>query len=136
MLASAPLDAKQALAELLELSSQVERALVLRADGSVLASSSGEAPATDALARSALDLVAAAFELRSATEVTRVEVELAEGGVFVIRDGGRAIAARTAPGATPGLVVYDLRTCLQKIDDAKPKPKRQRKPKATEGESE
>ena len=100
----------------------------------MLASSSGEGPATETLARSALDLVAAAFELRSAQEVTRVEVELAEGGVFVIRDGGRTIAARTAPGATPGLVVYDLRTCLQQIDDAKPK--RQRKPKATEAGTE
>jgi predicted regulator of Ras-like GTPase activity (Roadblock/LC7/MglB family) len=127
-------DAEQALEELMELSSQVESALVLRADGSVLASASGDGPATDALARSALDLVAAAFELRSAQEVTRVEVELAECGVFVIRDGGRTIAARTAPGATPGLVVYDLRTCLQQIDDTKPK--RQRKPKAAEAGTE
>lgn len=115
------MEAEQALAELKELSSQVERALVLRADGSVLASSSGESAETDALARSALDLVAAAFELRSAQEVTRVEVELAEGGVFVLREGGRTIAARTAPGATPGLVVYDLRTCLRQIDDSKVK---------------
>ncbi len=128
------MEAEQALAELMELSSQVERALVLRADGSVLASSSGDGAATEALARSALDLVAAAFELRSGQEVTRVEVELAEGGVFVLRDGGRTIAARTAPGATPGLVVYDLRTCLQQIDEAKPK--RQRKPKATEATEE
>ncbi len=115
------MEAEQALAELKELSSQVERALVLRADGSVLASSSAESAETDALARSALDLVAAAFELRSAQEVTRVEVELAEGGVFVLREGGRTIAARTAPGATPGLVVYDLRTCLRQIDDSKVK---------------
>lgn len=127
------MDAEQALAELLELSSQVEQALVLRADGSVLASSSGDSPATDALARGALDLVAAAFELRSAQEVTRVEVELEEGGVFVLREGGRTIAAKTNPGATPGLVVYDLRTCLEHIDDAKPK--RQRKSKATEEEA-
>jgi predicted regulator of Ras-like GTPase activity (Roadblock/LC7/MglB family) len=130
VLASAPVDAEQALAELMELSSQVERALVLRADGSVLASTSGDSAETDALARSALDLVAAAFELRSSQEVTRVEVELEEGGVFVLRDGGRTIAARTRASATPGLVVYDLRTCLQHIDEAKPK--RQRKPKSTE----
>lgn len=128
------MEAEQALVELKELSSQVEHALVLRADGSVLASSSADSAATDALARSALDLVAAAFELRSAREVTRVEVELAEGGVFVLREGGRTIAARTAPGATPGLVVYDLRTCLQQIDDSKPK--KQRKSKETEGEKE
>jgi predicted regulator of Ras-like GTPase activity (Roadblock/LC7/MglB family) len=121
-------DAEQALAELLELSSQVDRAVMLRADGSVLASSTTDSTAADALAKSALDLVAAAFELRSTPEeVTRVEVELAEGGVFVLRDGGRTIAAATRPDATPGLVVYDLRTCLQAIDDKKAK-----RPKAKE----
>ena len=110
----------------MELSSQVKAALVLRGDGSVLASSTEDSAITDALARSALDLVAAAFKLRSGQEVTRVEVELEDGGVFVLREGGRTIAARTAPGATPGLVVYDLRTCLHHIEDAKAK--RQRKP--------
>ena len=119
------MNAEQALSELMELSSQVEAALVLRGDGSVLASSTEDSAVTDTLARSALDLVAAAFELRSGQEVTRVEVELEDGGVFVLREGGRTIAARTAPGATPGLVVYDLRTCLHHIEDAKPK--RQRK---------
>ena len=121
------MNAEQALSELMELSSQVEAALVLRGDGSVLASSTEDSAVTDALARSALDLVAAAFELRSGQEVTRVEVELEDGGVYLLREGGRTIAARTAPGATPGLVVYDLRTCLHHIDDARPK--RQRKPK-------
>jgi hypothetical protein len=62
--------------------------------------------------------------------VTRVEVELEEGAFFVLREGGRTIAATTGPGSTAGLVVYDLRTCLGSIDDAKPK--RQRKPKETE----
>jgi predicted regulator of Ras-like GTPase activity (Roadblock/LC7/MglB family) len=124
-------EARQALAELMELSSQVERAIVLRADGSVLASTTDDPAAGAALARSALELVATAFELRSTREeVTRVEVELAGGGVFVLRDGGRTIAATTAPGATPGLVVYDLRTCLHAIDDGKPK--RQRKAKEPE----
>lgn len=131
MLASDAVDAEQALAELAELSSQIERAVVIRADGSVLASTTDDPAAAEALARSALDLVAAAFELRSAPEeVTRVEVELGEGGVFVLRDGGRTIAATTGPGATPGLVVYDLRTCLHGIDEVKPK--RQRKAKEKE----
>jgi predicted regulator of Ras-like GTPase activity (Roadblock/LC7/MglB family) len=127
------MDASQALAELIELSSQVERAVVLRADGSVLASTT-EDVAADTLAQSALELVGAAFELRSTPdEVNRVEVELAEGAVFVLRDGGRTIAASTGPRPTAGLVVYDLRTCLHSIDEDKPKPKRQRKSKASEG---
>ena len=115
------MEAAEALAELAELSSQVEQAVVLRADGSVLAATPEGSP-SEALASTALELIAVAFELRSTPdEVTRVEVELDEGGVFVLRDGGRTIAATTGPGATPGLVVYDLRTCLHAIEEAKPK---------------
>jgi predicted regulator of Ras-like GTPase activity (Roadblock/LC7/MglB family) len=126
-------DAAQALAELKELSSQVERAVVLRGDGSILAASD-DGPAADSLARTALELVAAAFELRSTPEqVTRVEVELSDGAVFVLCEGGRTIAATTGPQPTAGLVVYDLRTCLSSIDDAKPK--RTRKPKEAEPSS-
>lgn len=126
------MDAKQALAELKELSSQVERAVVLDADGSVLASTDD---ASDALTRAALDLLAAAARLHaSVEEVTRAEVELGEGGLFVLREGGRTIAATTGANPTSGLVAYDLRTCLQGIDEAKPKRRRApRKPK--EGES-
>jgi predicted regulator of Ras-like GTPase activity (Roadblock/LC7/MglB family) len=114
-------EAAEALAELAELSSQVEHALVLRADGSVLAATP-EASSPEVLANAALELIAVAFELRSTPdEVTRVEVELERGGVFVLRDGGRTIAATKSPGATPGLVVYDLRTCLHAIDEGKPK---------------
>ena len=73
-----------------------------------------------------------------ADEVTRVEVELEEGAVFVLREGGRTIAATTGPQPTAGLVAYDLRTCLQAISEPE-KPKRRRaarKPKAEEGAPE
>jgi len=116
------MDANQALAELAELSSQVVRAVVLDAKGSVLASTGD---GSDALARSAVDLLAAAGELHaSAGEVTRAEVELAEGGLFVLREGDRTIAAATGPNPTAGLIVYDLRTCLGGIVDEKPKRRR------------
>jgi hypothetical protein len=125
------MDANQALAELKELSSQVERAVVFDASGSVLASTDD---AGEALSRAALDLLAAARELHtSAEEVTRAEVELGEGGLFVLREGGRTIAATTGPNPTSGLVAYDLRTCLQGIDEEKPKRRRTtRKPKEAE----
>jgi len=121
------MDATQALAELKELSSQVERAVVLGAADAVLGSTEETANA-DELARSALDALAAASELHaSSAEVTRVEVELAEGGLFVLREGARTIAATTGPNPTAGLVAYDLRTCLQEIDEEKPKRRRARK---------
>jgi len=129
------MDAAQALAELTELSSQVERAVVLRADGSVLGSTLGNSEAAESLGKTALELIAIAFELRSSPdEVTRVEVELADGAVFVLREGGTTIAATTRAQPTAGLVAYDLRTCLQRIDEPE-KPKRRRtarKPTAEE----
>jgi hypothetical protein len=109
------MDANQALAELRELSSQVERAVVLDADGSLAASTEEDG---DTLARAALDLLEAASSLRSsAEEVTRAEVELREGGFFVLRERGRTIAATTGPSPTSGLVAYDLRTCLHGLDE-------------------
>ncbi|MGH3133659.1 MAG: hypothetical protein ACRDNY_07965 [Gaiellaceae bacterium] len=127
------MDAAAALAELTELSSQVRRAVVLGTDGSLLGSTDAGAEATQELARSALEAVAAAGELHASAEVTRVEVELAEGALFVLHEGGRTIAATTGPDPTAGLVVYDLRTCLHGIDQEKPKRRRSpRKPKPEE----
>jgi hypothetical protein len=126
------MDAAQALAELSELSSQVERAVVLEAGGEILAGTDDDRAEQEALAGAALALVAAAGELHAtASEVARAEVELAEGGLFVLREGGRTIGATTCPGPTSGLVVYDLRTCLHAID-AKPKRRRAAKKAAEE----
>jgi len=127
LLASAPMDPAQALEELHELSSQIAAAAVLAPDGTVLASTDDDPVATAALAGATMEILAAAAELTTpARGVTRVEVELQEGALFVLREGERTIAARTGPQPTSGLVVYDLRTCLQRIaePEAKPTPKR------------
>jgi predicted regulator of Ras-like GTPase activity (Roadblock/LC7/MglB family) len=125
------MDVAQALADLAELSSQIGPAVILDAEGTLLGSTA-EADRADELARAAQDLLAAAGELHSGPdEVTRVEVELAEGALFVLREGGRTIAATTGPRPTAGLVAYDLRTCLQGADEP-PRQKRRaggRKPK-------
>lgn len=115
----------------MELSSQIEAAVVLGADSAVIASS-GEADAS--LARTALELVGAAAELGSDPEVTRVEIELAEGALFVVREGDRTIAARTGPEPASGLVVYDLRTCIRSIEEPEPKKKRASRAKADKRE--
>lgn len=120
------MDANQALGELMELSSQITAAVVLDGDGGVLASSSGDSAS---LASSTLELVAAAADLGGdGRGVTRVEVELDEGAIFVVREGDRTVAATTGPDPTSGLVVYDLRTCAQAITSA-PRKRRARKPK-------
>ena len=130
------MDAAQALRELTELSSQIESAVVLAADGSVLASTHEDPARSGALVSSALELVGAASDLSSpAQEVTRAEIELEDGALFVLREGDHMIAATTGPQPTSGLVVYDLRTCLQGI--VEPEQKKKRKPatrKAKEGD--
>lgn len=124
------MDAAQALGELMELSSQITAAIVLDAEGSVLASSTDDASASAALAASTADLIAAAADLGSEDrDVTRVEVELEDGAVFVVREGGTTVAATTGPSPTSGLVIYDLRTCAHAITPPEPKKRRTRKPK-------
>jgi hypothetical protein len=117
------MDAAQALGELRELSSQITAAVVLGADGSVLAGD-------EELAATIGELAAAAADLGGpGADATRVEVELDEGAVFVVREGGRTVAATTGPNPTSGLVVYDLRTCARGISEEAPKKRRPRKPK-------
>ena len=130
------MDAASALAELQQLSSRIESAVVLDEAGAVLGFSGDDSSAAERLADAAREVLAAAGGLRSAdAEVTRVEVELAEGGLFVVREGGRTIAATTGSDAIAGIVVYDLRTSLQGIDAAKPK-RRRAKPKSSGDEQE
>ena len=114
------MDADAALAELLELSSQVEAAAILAADGS----RRGARRWTDARARSgsrgaAEELLEAAADVRrrTAPEVNRVEVSLAGGSVFAVRESGRTIVATTVPEPTSGLAVYDLRTALRRLEE-------------------
>jgi hypothetical protein len=131
------MEAAQALAELTELSSQVQRAVVLDPDGAVLGSTPDDSAVAQGLAQAALDLVAAAGELHAAPDqVTRAEVELMEGSLFVLREGGKTIAATTGPRPTAGLVAYDLRTCLHRLQEEKPKRRRARKPKESQESKE
>ena len=124
------MDAAQALGELMELSSQITAAAVLDANGAVLASSSEDSCRTASLTDSIQALVAAAAELGTdGRDVTRVEVELDEGAVFVVREGGHIVGATTGANPTSGLVVYDLRTCAQAITAPATKKRRTRKPK-------
>ena len=123
------MDARAALAELTELSSQVEAAAVLDADGKAQASTPDDAVTAERLAAAARDALEAAGAVRAAAEVTRVEVTLPEGGLFVVREGGRTAVATTIPEPTAGLVLYDLRTCLRRLDEPKPKPKPSRRRK-------
>ncbi len=109
----------EAVAELMTLSSQIEDVAILGESGFVLASS-GTPERGERLARAAADLLAAAADVRPSGDVARVEVAVRDGSVFVVREGGKTAVATTFREPTAGLVVYDLRTALRRLDEETP----------------
>jgi predicted regulator of Ras-like GTPase activity (Roadblock/LC7/MglB family) len=126
------MDAASALADLTEISSQVEAAVVFDDSGAVVASTLDDAERSARLAKAALDLLSAADRRLEpgGRALTQLEAALREGSVFVAREGGRSILATTSPEPTSGLVFYDLKTCLRSLaaEQPKPKPARKRRP--------
>jgi predicted regulator of Ras-like GTPase activity (Roadblock/LC7/MglB family) len=122
-------DAEQALAELMEISSQVDAAVLVDAAGEPLASTLPDERAAR-LARAGVTLLEGAVRSADGREVTQVEAATRDGSLFVVRDGDRAIVAATGATPTVGLVLYDLRTCLRGLEP--PKPKRRRRKETTD----
>jgi len=121
-----PVATAQALADLTEISTQVEAAVVFDREGTVLGSTVDDERA-GRLASTALELVRAAEGEVAGEEIVQLDVALADGSVFVAADGDRLIAATTGPQPTVGLVFYDLKSCLRGLSEepeAKPKPRR------------
>jgi predicted regulator of Ras-like GTPase activity (Roadblock/LC7/MglB family) len=112
------MDAEQALADLKEISTQVETVVIVDESGSVVASTLAEGAAEE-LAQLARQLAAAADQARPdpGKELVQLEVALREGSVFVVRHDGRTILATTGPDPTVGLVFYDLKSCLRSLDE-------------------
>jgi predicted regulator of Ras-like GTPase activity (Roadblock/LC7/MglB family) len=116
----ATMDAKQALADLTEISSQIQAAVVFDDTGKVAASTLGDSLRADELAQAAGGLLAAAEAVKTGeSALTQLEVATGEGSVFVVRTGTTVIAATTASNPTAGLVFYDLKSALRNL---KPKP--------------
>ena len=113
------MDAKQALADLTEISSQIQAAVVFDDQGKVAASTLGESPRADELARAAGGLLAVADEIKTGeSALTQLEVATGEGSVFVVRAGKTVIAATTGSNPTAGLVFYDLKSALRTVKPA------------------
>jgi predicted regulator of Ras-like GTPase activity (Roadblock/LC7/MglB family) len=117
------MDAQQALADLTEISSQIQAAVIFDADGKVAASTFADADRGADLARSATELIDQADGV-AAGNGTLVQLEIAtlEGSVFVVREGKTRIAAVTGPEPTVGLVFYDLKSALRQLGTAAAKP--------------
>jgi predicted regulator of Ras-like GTPase activity (Roadblock/LC7/MglB family) len=132
VVASAAMDAAQALADLTEISSQIDAAVLVGEDGAILGSTLAHEDATRALVDAAGELLAAAAGFRSeGGEVTQLEASTHGGSVFVVRDGPRRIVATTGADPTVGLVFYDLKSCLRGVA-LEEKPKRRRRSAAAE----
>jgi predicted regulator of Ras-like GTPase activity (Roadblock/LC7/MglB family) len=124
----------QALADLTEISSQIEAAVLFDESGDVAGSTLADEQAAASLGRAADELLRHADRLASGDRtVTQVEASTPEGSVFVVRDGTRRVAAVTGPDPTVGLVFYDLKSCLREAD-AGEKPRRRRAAPKDDGE--
>src|SRR4051794_13642688 len=120
------MDAAQALTDLTEISSQIRAAVVLDAEGASLGSTLDGGRADD-FAQATRELLAAVSRA-AGREPVQAEVSTAEGSVFLVKDGERAIGATTGPEPTVGLVFYDLKSCLRALgDEEKPKPRPRKK---------
>jgi predicted regulator of Ras-like GTPase activity (Roadblock/LC7/MglB family) len=132
------MDAAQALADLTEISSQIQAAVLFDEQGAVVGSTLGDAQKVEAFARSAAKLLEDAAAFRSSDAgLTQLEASTQTGSVFVVRDGSRRIAATTGPSPTVGLVFYDLKSCLRGTSgEARPaKPRARRKKEPVDGEA-
>jgi predicted regulator of Ras-like GTPase activity (Roadblock/LC7/MglB family) len=113
------MDAAQALADLTEISTQIESAVLAGGDGKVLASTFGDGERGERVAASARELLAAADELgaKSAGQrLVQLQAALPDGSVFLVRDDRNLVAAVTGTQPTVGLVFYDLKTCLRLLE--------------------
>jgi predicted regulator of Ras-like GTPase activity (Roadblock/LC7/MglB family) len=131
-------DPAQALADIVEVSSQIEAAVLADGDGAVLASTFADDARAVAIAKEARELLQAAAG--PAGDPTEIQVSFPEGCVFVVTDGERLVAAVTGRDPTAGLVRYDLKTCLRQSDDEEPAKKaaagaRRKRRKAEEPEA-
>lgn len=121
------MEAAEALADLTEISSQIETAVLVDAQGSVVASTLAEPARAASTARAARELLAAAERAMGGEaheRLAQLQAATPEGSVFIVRDAERLIAAVTVPEPTVGLVFYDLKTCLRHAagEDLAPKP--------------
>jgi predicted regulator of Ras-like GTPase activity (Roadblock/LC7/MglB family) len=121
------MDAEQALADLMEISSQIEAAVIFDESGKVAGATLADAARAEDLARRAHELLQRAASLRGGDAVpTQLEVATSEGSVFVARGAQARIVATTSPQPTVGLVFYDLKSALRQIEQARPAPPKPR----------
>ncbi len=129
------MDAAKPLADLLELSPQIEAAAVFRGEEILGAAGVGD-EAARRLVDDAVRLLDSAGKLRSdGSRVAQVRAALSGRSVFVVQqpEGERAAVAVAAGGATPGLVFFDLKRTLAAVAEERATPRGRRAAKEDTG---
>ena len=113
------MEAARALADLVEISPQIEAAAVVTGEGELAGSVGVPEARAGVLARSARELLEGAAAFRSDNgRITQLHAELAAGDVFAVTGADeRTIVAVTGGRTSPGLVFYDLKRCLAAVAD-------------------
>jgi predicted regulator of Ras-like GTPase activity (Roadblock/LC7/MglB family) len=106
----------EALSELADVSTQIRQAVLLEREGGVLASTLDDDRARE-IADAARAALEAAGQLRpSGPQVTALEAAVPGGSLFVAVADGYVVAATAGPDEPAGLVLYDLRACLRRVE--------------------
>ena len=120
------MDAEQALAELTEISSQIELALIFDSRAELIGTTLADRRVAESLAFGTAALLACSRRIAAEEqgEPTQIELAYPEGSVLLVREGDLRIAAVASPDPIAGLAFFELRTCLRKLIGAKPKRRR------------
>jgi predicted regulator of Ras-like GTPase activity (Roadblock/LC7/MglB family) len=113
------MDGHEALADLKQISVQIEAAVIADHAGAVMACSPDDTATGELLGRLAREIWEAADASRrdlGRDALTQIELSTAQGSVFVVRDDRHVLLATTAPDPTVGLVFYDLKSALHALD--------------------
>ena len=113
------MEAARALADLVEISPQIEAAAIVTGDGEPAGSVGVPETRARDLSRAARELLESAGAFRGdESRVTQLHAELAAGNVFAVTSpDGRTIVAVTGERTAPGLLFYDLKRCLAAVAD-------------------
>ena len=129
------MNAAQALADLTEISSQIQSAVLSDTGGTVIATTFSDAARGEQVAKAAAELLEKAVEA-GREGLVQLEAALDDASVFIVKEGSHLVAAVTGPEPTVGLVFYDLRTCLRLVGEEEKEPaKPRRAPRRAKKES-
>jgi predicted regulator of Ras-like GTPase activity (Roadblock/LC7/MglB family) len=124
------MEVEQALAELTEISSQIELALIFDSRGELVGTTLADNHLADYLAFGATALFACSRRVTAEErgEPTQIELTYPDASVLLVRDGDLSIMTFTSPDPISGLAFFELRACLKKLVGGKPKRRRLRIP--------